>query len=229
VGELRRRRRPARRRPARPLHQQPHLQRHLAEPVLRARRHPVGLRVGPVHGPHVRLAAGGRRRERRSPSTPTIRWRRSATTSARSRSPGRPPHRGRVSTTRRGSRSTRSRATSTGSASTAARRNASNGCGRDRSTGSSRTTVPGCSSTTATCRAGTRAATPLAPRRWRPTVASPAVWTEQWSPATSGRTRTSPSRRRTRSSRASTTGSSPRCRASRRGDEVRDRPPDRRR
>ena len=54
----------ARRRAADALRQQPHLRRLHPEPVLRERRHAVGLRLGPVHGPHDRAARGGRRRAR---------------------------------------------------------------------------------------------------------------------------------------------------------------------
>ena len=39
-----------------PVHQQPHLQRRRAEPLLRERRLPVGLGLGPVPGSHVRPA-----------------------------------------------------------------------------------------------------------------------------------------------------------------------------
>ena len=81
-----------------PLRQQPHLQRHVAEPLLRERRHAVGRGVGPVPGPHVRAAPGDRRRARAArATTPPTRSRRSATTSARSpssarrRRPGRAP------------------------------------------------------------------------------------------------------------------------------------------
>ena len=66
AGELRGRHQDARQRPADPLRQQPHLQRRRPEPVLGAQRHPVGIRVGPVHGPHVRAAPGGRRRAART-------------------------------------------------------------------------------------------------------------------------------------------------------------------
>ena len=82
--------------PERPLRQQPDLQRLAPEPVLRERRHPVGLRLGPVPRPHLRPARArrGERRARRHPvqRRPT-RSRSSPTTSARSRSPaagGRP-------------------------------------------------------------------------------------------------------------------------------------------
>ena len=60
--------------PERPLRQQPDLQRQQPEPVLRAPRHPVGLRLGPVPRPHLRAAPGDRRHRRpgaTSRSTPT--------------------------------------------------------------------------------------------------------------------------------------------------------------
>ena len=92
------------------------------EPVLGERRHPVGLRLGAVHGPHVRPAPGGGRRDReRSRSTRPTRSRLHEHLGSIpfTRTPAAPGngHRQR----RRGSRSTRSRATSTASASTAAR------------------------------------------------------------------------------------------------------------
>ena len=43
-------------RPSRALHQQPHLQRRRAERLLRERRVPVGVRLGPVPRPHLRPA-----------------------------------------------------------------------------------------------------------------------------------------------------------------------------
>ena len=59
-GSLRRWHRPAGQRAQRPLDQQPHLQRHERERVLRAPGQPVGLAVGPVPRPHLRAARGGR-------------------------------------------------------------------------------------------------------------------------------------------------------------------------
>ena len=71
--------------PEQPLRQQPDLQRHQPEPVLRAPRHPVGLRLGSVPRPHLRAASGARRRRlptrarRTSRSTRPTRWRSSPT------------------------------------------------------------------------------------------------------------------------------------------------------
>ena len=57
------------------------------EPVLGERRHPVGLRLGAVHGPHVRPARGGGRRECADPlQRGRSRSRASRTPWARSRS-----------------------------------------------------------------------------------------------------------------------------------------------
>ena len=64
------------------VHQQPRLQRQVAEPLLRERRDAVGLRLGPVRRPHDRPAADPGRTTSRSRSTTTTRSRTSRTTSA---------------------------------------------------------------------------------------------------------------------------------------------------
>ena len=85
-GPLRRRRRHADRRAQHAVHQQPDLQRRQPEPVLRARRHPVGLRRGAsswtTPSACGRRPASATRPTRVRPtscSTRTTRWRRSPT------------------------------------------------------------------------------------------------------------------------------------------------------
>jgi hypothetical protein len=83
------------RRAAGPLRQQPHLQRPGTEHLLGERSLPVGMDLGPVHGPHVRPAPGrgggrptGARRATSTPSTSTGGARRGSSGSSAGRSTG---------------------------------------------------------------------------------------------------------------------------------------------
>ena len=143
---LRRRHRLAVGGPERPQRQQPDLQRREPERLLRAPRHPVGLRVGSVPRPHLR-PAGGRPAPRRPPptsrSTRPTRWRRSPTTSASSRSTGRRRRPGPVRARRtRASRPTPRTATSTRTPCTAAPTPGWTGCAPARWTATRPTTRP---------------------------------------------------------------------------------------
>ena len=144
------------------------LQRHQPEPVLGERRHAVGLRLGAVHGPHVRSASGSWRRER------TDRLQQDRPARDLHEHPGldrvhahagRTRHRDgdeaeaadqhRLELHRRLQRLRRHRPTG------------SSGCARGRSTEGSPTTGRSCCCRTASCLAPMPAGTPQRRRRWR--------------------------------------------------------------
>ena len=209
-------RREAGRRPARAVRQQPDLQRREPEPVLRERRHPMGLRLGPVPRPHVRPARGGGRRERAdrrsTPADPLEDFTNDLGLDPVHPLAGRARHRHEHSTARadqhrqlvhrRFGRLRRQRRRG----SMAAR-----GPGRRQPRQQQRRR---CCCRTATCpRRDARGNAATAPDDGARGPAAGRARQARSSPATCGRTRTSRSPPPTRCSRASTTGSSPRCRA----------------